>query len=226
MKIAAALVLMCGILLAPELGQAEVIGGPEKVMIPHIEFVETPMTDAVNFLEQRCMEIDPVEGGPNAVGFNVVLVGDFSDTTITMMLKNVPAEVALRTLAELADANLENRGEYWTISRGRVESVVLGLKGSEALQMKLNSIRIPSVEFVNTPLLDAIGFLRVRSEELDVESPAGRKGVNIVFKKAIPETVSLLLKNVSMATALEATALVSGYRMEIREHLVMLKVRE
>ncbi len=223
MKILAAAFVFLGVLVIPLKGQSEVVGAPEQIIIPHVEFVDTPLQDAVNFLVKQCEELDK---GQDRKGVNVVLVDDFSAQTVTMTLKNVPASVAFSTLAELSGARLENRGEYWTISRNRVGSVVLGLKNSEALQMKLNAIRLPSVEFVHTPLTDALNYLRFRSEELDLATPVESRGVNLVLKDAAPESVSVRLSNVSLATALEVTALVSGHRMEIREHLVMFKPEE
>jgi general secretion pathway protein D len=47
---------------------------------------------------------------------------------------------------------------------------------------KLKTIILPSVEFADTPLADAIDFLRQRSIELDINEPdVTRKGVNILI---------------------------------------------
>lgn len=47
---------------------------------------------------------------------------------------------------------------------------------------KLKTIILPSVEFADTPLRDALDFLRQRSVELDIqETDVARKGVNIIL---------------------------------------------
>jgi len=50
------------------------------------------------------------------------------------------------------------------------------------IEEKLKTIMIPSIEFADTPLKDALDFLQQRSVELDVTEPdPARKGVNIVL---------------------------------------------
>jgi len=55
--------------------------------------------------------------------------------------------------------------------------------GIEYLTTKLKRIIIPEIEFENTPLEDAIEFLRIKSRELDdLEPDPTRKGVNIIIR--------------------------------------------
>lgn len=49
------------------------------------------------------------------------------------------------------------------------------------IENKLKSIIIPSVEFVSTPLRDAIDFLRSRAQELDPDPDPTRRGVDIIL---------------------------------------------
>ncbi|MDF1656937.1 MAG: type II and III secretion system protein, partial [Verrucomicrobiales bacterium] len=54
------------------------------------------------------------------------------------------------------------------------------------IEDKLKTIIMPSVEFVDTPLKDALDFIQTRSVELDVnETDPARKGVNIVLDSGI-----------------------------------------
>jgi len=54
------------------------------------------------------------------------------------------------------------------------------------IEDKLKNIFLPSVEFVETPLQDALNFLQQRSVELDVdESDPAKKGINIVLDAAV-----------------------------------------
>ena len=54
------------------------------------------------------------------------------------------------------------------------------------IEEKLKTINLPSVEFADTPLSDALEFLQQRSVELDInESDPAKKGVNIVLDVGI-----------------------------------------
>lgn len=54
------------------------------------------------------------------------------------------------------------------------------------IEDKLKNIILPSVEFVDTPLRDALDFLQTRSVELDVlEQDPAKKGINIVLDAGI-----------------------------------------
>ncbi len=53
---------------------------------------------------------------------------------------------------------------------------------TERIQRKLERIIIPKLEFREATIREAIEFLKKKSVELDTESPAGEKGVNIVLK--------------------------------------------
>jgi general secretion pathway protein D len=53
---------------------------------------------------------------------------------------------------------------------------------TERIKRKLDRIIIPKLEFREATVREAIDFLKKKSQELDVDSPAGEKGVNIVLK--------------------------------------------
>ena len=53
---------------------------------------------------------------------------------------------------------------------------------TERIRRKLERIIIPKLEFREATIREAIEFLKKKSVELDVDSPAGEKGVNIVLK--------------------------------------------
>jgi general secretion pathway protein D len=53
---------------------------------------------------------------------------------------------------------------------------------TERIRRKLERIIIPKLEFREATIREAIEFLKKKSVELDVDSPAGDKGVNIVLK--------------------------------------------
>jgi general secretion pathway protein D len=53
---------------------------------------------------------------------------------------------------------------------------------TERINLKLNSIIIPKLDLREATIREAIDFLKKKSAELDVNSPVGEKGVNIVLK--------------------------------------------
>ena len=53
---------------------------------------------------------------------------------------------------------------------------------TERIRRKLEQIIIPKLEFREATIREAIEFLKKKSQELDTNSPAGEKGVNIVLK--------------------------------------------
>ncbi len=58
-----------------------------------------------------------------------------------------------------------------------------GTAGVAYIEDKLKSIILPSVEFQDTPLKDAVAFLQERSVELDVrENDPARKGINFILQ--------------------------------------------
>ena len=195
-----------------------------SIVVPSIQFAETPISDAVEFLVQRSRELDAAEKDPKEKGINVVLVGDFSDTKLTLRLSDVPLGVVLSLVAELADAKMEVSSEAVVIFRGKLYESVKRKPGSEPLEAKLQQLKIPSIEFQETPLRDALDFLQQRSVELDKGAGEGTAGVNVVLKGDHPGSVTLRLQEVSLYTALEMTVRAAGYEMELREHLVWVNL--
>ncbi|MBX3742948.1 MAG: hypothetical protein KF712_18330 [Akkermansiaceae bacterium] len=52
--------------------------------------------------------------------------------------------------------------------------------GQIAIDRKLDTIVVPRIDFEQTALLEAVDFLRFRSDELDVTAPPAERGINIV----------------------------------------------
>jgi hypothetical protein len=80
----------------------------------------------------------------------------------------------------------------------------------ELLQQKINSLIIPSINFNNATIEEAIQFLRQRTQELDTSEPdPAKRGVNFVLPK-IPDAIAgdvpkitLQLRNIPLSDALQ-----------------------
>ena len=81
--------------------------GEEKlraITIPKIEFKDTPLGDALAFLQMRSVELDVEEADPAKKGINIILEGEpgVDPRPVTLRLVNVPLAEAMRYTTELA----------------------------------------------------------------------------------------------------------------------------
>ncbi len=100
----------------------------KRIILPSVEFADTPLIDALNILQQRSVELDVAESDPAKKGVNFILDvgagggappaapaagsapagngfgigGGVGDTRITLKLKNVPLVEAIRYTTSLA----------------------------------------------------------------------------------------------------------------------------
>jgi general secretion pathway protein D len=115
-------------------------------------------------------------------------------------------------------------------------------RGTEIMISRLNRIIIPRVDFRDTTIRQAVGFLQQRSRDLDTtESDQDRRGVNIVLK--LPTTpapasdtegsnvtptpssdsrITLNLTNVPLYEALRYVATLSGLKVKVEPFAVSL----
>ena len=106
---------------------------------------------------------------------------------------------------------------FWTLHCGSLIlfATLPGMGQTKApLQETLDTLLVPRIEFVETPLKDAITYLSDLSQTLD---RSGNQGINLLLKD--PElgnrTVTLQLSRVSLAEALRFTALLAGARLRV-----------
>ncbi|MDF1754354.1 MAG: hypothetical protein P1U89_16340 [Verrucomicrobiales bacterium] len=88
---------------------------------------------------------------------------------------------------------------------------------------KLKSIRIPSVEFSDTPLADALQFIQAKSVELDLEeAEPAKKGVNIILKgEGSGQTpITLRLTNAPLGEVLRYTVSLAQLKYRVEPHAV------
>ncbi len=188
-------------------------------IVPLVEFAETPFGDALAFLRRRSIELDPAGAGINFV----VMTPELRTRAVTLRLREVPLGEALRYTTMLVGADFAITPYAVTIrelakgqtSRPRRENTAL-------LQRKLQETVAPSIEFSDTPLVDAIDFLSVRSEELGDSG----QGINFVYlgdrgtSGEVP--ISLKLSRIPLGEVLRYTVQLGdhGFRLETYAVLV------
>lgn len=85
--------------------QAKIEEKLNNIIIPAINFVDTTIEDAIEFLRQRSAELDPTKEGVN---FFLKVPRDRANPVVTeLRLKNVPLRVALKFICEATEMNYE-----------------------------------------------------------------------------------------------------------------------
>ncbi|MCB1065469.1 MAG: hypothetical protein KDN20_21450 [Verrucomicrobiae bacterium] len=206
----------------------------KAIVVPSVEFVDTPLRNALEFLQARAEELD--ESGNE--GVNLVLKGDdaFENTPISLKLANVPLSQALLFSASLAGGELrvdENAIMIQPRSGSANGSSALGddPKARAETERKLNEIILPKTEFVGTPLEDALDFLRMRSEQLDTTTadPA-KKGINLVLADLSMDDldsiqIDLKLTNVPLKDAIRYTADLANLEYRVQGSVVVIQAK-
>lgn len=114
------------------------------------------------------------------------------------------------------------------------ENINRDTPGQEALRKKLDSIVLPTVDFKDVYLEEAVDFFRIRSVELDhSENDPKKKGVSIVIMPSDHESDSvkspiprMVLKNVSLGDALKLACEITQREMRVDDFAITLLPKE
>jgi general secretion pathway protein D len=109
-----------------------------------------------------------------------------------------------------------------------IEQPDIAQSGSEFIGDKLDTIIIPKLDFTDSSIVEAIGFLRKRAAELDDTEPDPKnKGVNIVLKLP-PDSpdasypITLSLQDVPLRSALDYVSRAANLKIKIERHAVVV----
>ncbi len=109
-----------------------------------------------------------------------------------------------------------------------IEQPEISVRSSESIAEKLEKITIPKIDFTDSSIVEAIGFLRKRAADLDEsEADPKRKGVNIVLKLP-PDSpdasypITLSLQNVPLGAALDYVSRAANLKTKIERHAVVI----
>lgn len=216
---------------------AEIIKKLSEMIVPSLEFSDTPLSDAINFLRARCEELDTTTKDAAKKGVNILVVGeDTEDILITLKLKNIPMLEALRYTATIVGGKMSIKRSVVVIELGKgtaaegapeltAEQRKAGIK---KLKEKLSSIQIPSLDLKNTPFREVLAFLQQRSMELDPEKDPAKKGINIVLEdgELANVEVTLRLKNLSLGDALYFCCAKAGLEYAVEPGAVVISQKK
>ena len=193
----------------------------DTIVIPHIQFSDATLEEAVAFLRQKSADLDTATADPNQKGLNMILKTDASSDSakISLDLKDVSLSQALRYITELANLKMTVEPFAVTLAPAAKKPVEATTDSKSAAATSADKIVLPSVEFRDATLAEAITFIRIKSRDLDPD----KKGVNILLKgDGGNAKITLSLKNVPVSEALRYCAELAGQKLGTDENTFLL----
>lgn len=202
----------------------------KSILLPSVDFADVPFSDAIEFLRQRSIELDVNEPDVTRKGVNILIdagpaAGGMGDTRISLRLANVPLAEALRYTSSLAQ--MKFRVYPFAVKvipidppptqKGNPQESISVEKAEIRPQTRpeptAGTIILPTVQFQDATLTEAVEFLRIKSRELD----PGKKGLNILVKPGGDPTASITMqfKNVPASEALRYVAELAGCTLTV-----------
>ncbi|MEM7145647.1 MAG: DUF4974 domain-containing protein [Verrucomicrobiota bacterium] len=211
----------------------------KALIIPSVDFNETPLEDAIEYLRQKSDELDK-----DGFGINIVVDSeiDRNQPIPSLSLKNAPLSAVLGYVCELTGNRYRVDRNAIIIFRPRAKSsgdqetaentpppppAPKPTTASMQLRAKLDQIVIPSIDFYDTPLPDAVEFLRQKAAQLD-PTGSGAQGVNFVIAGTLPDpppTITLKLQQVPLSDVLKYVTGLADMRYDISAHAVTIRAR-
>lgn len=111
-----------------------------------------------------------------------------------------------------------------------IEQSVIDTRGTASINRKLEDVRIPSINFREATVREAIDFIKLRAKQLDnEESDPNKKGVNIVLKldpsnQSVETTtrITLQLTDASLGDALTYIARAANLKIKVEPYAVAI----
>ena len=109
-----------------------------------------------------------------------------------------------------------------------VEQPEITVRGTQAITDKLDSIKIPRIDFTDSSIREALDFIKKKARDLDdSEKDPGKKGVNIVLKlppdaDASAYPITLALDDVPLRSALEYVSQAANLKIKIEPFAVVV----
>ncbi len=218
MRVLLHILILFVLILLPAIGNAESI----SAKLPRIEFEETPLSDVVEFLRLKSVELDPTKAGIN---FLIDPKVD-QEKHVSLHLSDVTVGTALVCLIDHArlDYRIDNHACLILPSgEGELAKKVPREAGATAKfgpAIRAREFQMDRVEFVNAPLKDVVAYLSNRYKE---ENPKG-PGFNIVLSSMIDADipVSMKLSSVPASTVLYYVSKTTGVEIRIEPHAIFI----
>jgi len=200
-----------------------------SITFPSVEFDETPLRDAIDFIRDRSMQLDMWVMRPEFKGINIILREPTdetvylsfrqSDITLGELLWLVASQSALEMTIEPEAVVLTPPGE-------NQEAKIWDDMDPDSLEGKLQSRLLKTnlqtiIEFNDTPLPAAIDFLNEKSKIYDPGNNDFKVRIQGDFDNAEP-TVTLTLKSISLYYAIIYTCDAVGANFTLSQNEVII----
>ncbi|MDP1590660.1 MAG: hypothetical protein Q8M07_23100 [Prosthecobacter sp.] len=193
----------------------------QSIILPRVQFNGASIEEAVEFLRVKSREFDTLD--KTGVQF-ILRTGGTKPGRISLDLKDVPLIEVLRYCTELAGLTYKIEPYAVTIGAANAKAtakleITAKADIKTTVATRANKIILPSVEFRDATLVEAIEFIRAKSREHDPD----KKGVNILLKgDGGTVKITLYLKDVPVPEALRYCAELANYKLSADENSFVL----
>jgi hypothetical protein len=217
-KLIVLVVFLNFLIIQAGMGQENVVKKLHDVVFKRLEFVDTPLADALTHIQVKSVELDPEKSGVNIV----ILNPEVRTRLVTLKLQNASLGDVLRYTTLLAGARFNTTRYAVTISS--LNKPTKPLDGdTHEIEDKMRKIILTNVEFSETPLLDALAFLMAKSEQLDT---SGGAGVNIIYhadrETFGKEKITLRLSNIPLLDTLKYTTQIANHHFMVEPNAILI----
>lgn len=184
----------------------------QNIVIPHLKFQDAKLSEVIEFFQKIGRDRGPGEKVNILARFDRIA----GDTQVSFGFENISLGDALRHFGQIADLSVKVESYAVVIAANPVTGSQ-GLSGKEATRAA--AITVPSVEFANATLVEAVEFFQVKALALDPE----KKGINLQIaagtKSEAPITLSL--KDVPLLEALRYVSQLAHVRLQGGEDMIL-----
>lgn len=205
----------------------------DSIVIPRVKFENATLQQAVQYLVKKSVELDITTKDPAQRGVNIMLKSPSgtNGTTLSVDLSHTTLGNALKSIAELQGMHLQvektsvllTSPQLLEDEQAQTPSAILSSPGKVMVEKKpaAAEILLPSVQFEDATLEEAVEYVRIKSQQLD---PA-KQGLNILVKPGAnaQARITLELKNVPAYEALRYTAELAGCRLVIDGKVMVIE---
>lgn len=206
----------------------------DSIVIPRVKFENATLKQAVQYLVKKSVELDITTKDPAQRGVNIMLKSPSgtNGTTLSLDLSQISLGNVLKSIAELQGMHLQvektsvllTSPQLLEDEQAQTPSAILSSPGKVMVEKKpaaAAEILLPSVQFQDATLEEAVEYVRIKSQQLD---PA-KHGLNILVKPGAnaQARITLELKNVPAYEALRYTAELAGCRLVIDGKVMVIE---
>lgn len=194
--------------------QRSVLERMNAQMIPRVDFEDTRLDEAVDFLRLSGADYDRLETAPKR--FSIVLVDcDLDHRKInSLFLRNVSLYDLLNQIAALTNTCIYTGSNVIEFYDGERHAPNRRTPPAGKAMDEANAVIIPRLDFVDTPITDAVEFLNSRVPEID----DSKIEVRIVIDPSVdPDALvpAIRTRDISLGHAAFLLSLRTGLRLTV-----------